>query len=73
MATTKLTAPWNLGYLDGYRNARPADQRSDWDGGQRRAYWDGYQEGSTYRAKVERDGLNAVQQRIRDNERTGRP
>jgi hypothetical protein len=67
MASTKLTAPWNLGYHDGYRGMRPADQRADWDAEQRHAYLGAYQEGADYRAKVERDGLNAVQQRIRDN------
>lgn len=72
MATTKLTAPWNLGYLDGYNGARPGDQRADWDAEQRRAYLNGYQEGADYRAKVERDGRDAVQRRIRDNEHAAR-
>lgn len=54
MATTKLTAPWNEGYLDGFRQRRVSDQRLCWDEDQRRAYLDGYQEGTGYYAECER-------------------
>lgn len=67
MATTKTTAPWNLGYMDGFAGARPADQRSDWDSDQRRAYLDAYQEGVEYRTAVLHDARLKVQQRIRNN------
>ena len=47
--TTKLTAPWNLGYLAGYERKACYPYRADWDAEQRTAYAEGHSEGEADR------------------------